>query len=213
VQFILYLILFALTLAFVGGLVLRVWTFSLPPVLFAEVSPPYAAGIVSSFLEGVSETRFGFPSGVFRINPRKTIADSRITAAEMQPNYSVTDGCAAASTSAGAGVISGADGCVEILIAIFIFAFILGPIFALNLTEKMFRKLLESEVRADLEPVSNPDGTMVTIRLRGVNALLMRSAYQQALSQPTLPEDIAIASGVQAPAAATGTTTATEHQP
>jgi hypothetical protein len=42
--------------AFVAGVVLRIWTFSLPPIMFAEVSPPHAAMIVGSFLEGVSET-------------------------------------------------------------------------------------------------------------------------------------------------------------
>ena len=69
----------------------------------------------------------------------------------------------------------------------------------LNLTEKGYRWLLESEVRADLVPVTDPEGTQVTIRLRGVSAILLRSAYEEALSRPKLPDDIAIAAGVIPP--------------
>jgi len=81
--------------------------------------------------------------------------------------------------------------------------FIAGPIWTLNLTEKGFRRLLESEVTADLEPCTAPDGTLVTIRLRGVSAILLRSAYEEALTSPNLPDDIAIAAGVKPPPAQT----------
>lgn len=166
-------------------------------MIFAEVTPPHASGIVVSFLEGVSETKFGFPSGVFRINDKKSQADSCLTVRETQPGYSVTDGCAAASTVAGAGILADADGCVEVLLGLVVVACITVPIWTLNLTEKAFRTLLESEVRADLEPITDPDGTLVTIRLRGISAILLRSAYREALADPKLPDDIAIAAGIQ----------------
>ena len=165
-------------------------------MLFAEVTLPHATSIVCSFLEGVSETKFGFPSGVFRVEERKTTV-GRVTVTEMQPPYSVTDGCAAAGGSLGMEMISGADGCIEVLIAIFLLVVVLGPILILNVTEKIFRKLLQSEVRADLEEVTDPDGTLVTVRLRGVSAIFMKSAYQEALADPQLPDDIAVAAGVK----------------
>jgi hypothetical protein len=200
---ILYVIPIALCIAFVLGVVLRAWSVTLPSVTFAKVSPPYAAGIVTSFLEGVSETRFGFPSGVFRVNESKSDANSRVTVQEIRPGYSVTDGCAVASASAGFAFLSEADGCFEACLGILAMVFIAGPIWALNLTEKGFRWLLESEVQADLEAVSDPDGTLVTIRLRGVSAILLRSAYEAALTSPVLPDDIAIAAGVKPPPAQT----------
>lgn len=202
---VLSLIMLAFVIAFVTGVVLRIWTVTLEPVMMAEVTPRYAAEIVSSLLEGVSETRFGFPSGVFRFNAERSLEDSRITVQEMQPGYSVTDGCAAASTVAGAGIMAEADGCFELIIAGFLFVLVVGPIWVLNLTEKMFRKLLESEVRANLEPVMDPDGTLVTVRLRGVSALLLKRPYEEALSPPKLPEDIAVAAGVKPPPQASTT--------
>src|SRR5207302_8179066 len=108
----------------------------------ANVSPPHTSDMVASFLEGVSETRFGFPSGIFRIHEGKNTSDERITVREIQPNYSVTDGCAAMSTSVGVGIIADADGCAEMIIALVIVAFVAVPIWALNATEKIFRKLL-----------------------------------------------------------------------
>jgi hypothetical protein len=137
---------------------------------------------------------------VFRINEARS-ADGRITVAEMQPPYSVTDGCAAASGAAGMGLLADADGCVQYILAFAVIACVLAPIFVLNITEKGFRKLLESEVRADLAEVADPYGTVVNVRLRGISAILMKSAYAEALSEPRLPEDIAIASGVQPPPA------------
>lgn len=204
------LVLLALAAGFLIGIFLRFWTMSLEPVLFARVDPPHAIEIVASLLEGVSETRFGFPSGIFRIMEAKSDADRRLTVAEMQPGYSVTDGCAAASTVAGAGILADADGCLEMIIAVTLFAILVIPIWTLNLTEKMFRKLLESEVRADFEQVTDPDGTMVTVRLRGVSALLLKKAYQEALADPVLPDDIAIAAGVTPPPASPAAPTSPE---
>lgn len=190
------LVLIALAVGLVVGVFLRVWTVTLPPVTLAKVTPPYAEDIVSQFLEGTTETRFGFPSGVFRLDQAKSQGGSRVTVREMRPDYSVTDGCAALSASAGIGLISEADGCFQACLAILAVTFIAGPIWVLNLTEKMYRRLLESEVSADLVAVSDPEGTDVTIRLRGVSAILLRPSYENALHRPTLPDDIAIAAGV-----------------
>ena len=125
---ILYIVLLALVLGFVVGVVLRVWTVSLPPITFAKVTPPYAADIVIQFLEGVTETRFGFPSGVFRINHAKSEDGARVTVQEVRPAYSVTDGCAALSASAGVGLLSEADGCLQFCIALVAVVCIAGPI-------------------------------------------------------------------------------------
>lgn len=196
-MFVFYVIPIALMIAFVVGVALRAWTLTLPPVIFAQATPPYVAGIVISFLEGVSETRFGFPSGIFRVDQANSQPDERVTVREIQPTHSVTDGCAATSTVFGMGFLSEADGCLEVCLGLIVIFFVIAPIWILNFTEKGFRKLLQSEVRADLEPITDPDGTMVTIRLRGISAILLRSAYEEALSEPKLPSDIAIAAGVQ----------------
>jgi hypothetical protein len=189
----------ALALALIVGIVLRIWSVTLPPVVFANVTPPHASAIVASFLEGVSEPRFGFPSGLFRIHEGKEPSDERITVREFQPTYSVTDGCAAMSTSVGVEIIADADGCLGMFISLIIVTFVTGPIWVLNLTEKGFRRLLESEVRADFIPVEDPEGTEITIRLRGISAILLRSAYEEGLFEPQLPEDIAIAAGITPP--------------
>jgi hypothetical protein len=202
---ILDIILLALAAGLLVGIFLRFYAVTLPPVTLVRVAPPYAASILAEFLEGATETRFGFPSGIFRIDKANCENGARVTVKEMKPEYSVTDGCAALSTSAGAGLLAGADGCFELCLALAAFIFIAGPIWILNLTEKLYRKVLESEVRADLVPVTDPDGTQVTIRLRGVNAILLRKTYEEALHRPKLPEDIAIAAGVIPPPQRPGT--------
>ena len=192
-DFLLTVLLLALIAA---PIALHLYRVKLMPVTLLDVTPPYASMIVASLLEGVTETKFGFPSGIFRFRPEKSIEDEVITVQEMMPAYSVTDGIAVASTGFGVGVLADADSCVEGIIGMMVLMFITGPIVGLNMLEKVFRKIFQSEVRATLTPVFDPNGTQVLIELRGVNAFLLKKTYEEALSPPLLPEDIAEAAGL-----------------
>ncbi len=190
----LFIILYFVMLG--GAVVLRLWTKTLPPVRLNKVSPPVALQLVGEFLDSSYDGQFGFPTGVFEVTSPDP---GHIIAREIV-------GSGSHFTEILRRFYNGlfrfllVFGLVGFAIGLFL-AFFLTPVLlwaALN--EVLTRRLLRSQITADLRPVDN--GTEVTFGLRGVGALIIGKRVRAAFHPPELPPRIASLAGL-APTTAT----------
>jgi hypothetical protein len=182
--------LIIICLMIVAGLVFRVAQRNLPPVLMRKVSPEAASRLVTEFIAGSYDDRFGYPSGYFEI---QSADGHQIVAQEFVARGShftdILKGMFVAVL--GVGEIFG---CIGGLIALVVAAF-LAPVFIYAaLAETLLKYLLRSRIVSSLQP--SPDGTMVSFTLRGPVALLIGLRLERAFHAPVLPSRVAALAGV-----------------
>src|ERR1700749_728972 len=91
--------------------ILAVCTQSIPlrlnNVTFRDTDPEHGFGLIEQYAAGTFEQRFGYPTGYFYIDDKRSQPPPRLLIREAQPTGAVTDGCTASLGSAG---LSGFDG-------------------------------------------------------------------------------------------------------
>jgi len=156
-------------------------------VRFRDTDPAHAWRLVAQYAQGTFEQRFGYPTGYFYVDSKRSQQPSKIVMKEAQPAGAVTDGCAAQLGVAG---LSGFDGgCATGCISLFVVAFIGAPFFLISAFDRFFRFTLRSRVEISLQ-AAGPD-TVATFAFYGPGGYSLRTRYAQAFARPVLPATLA----------------------
>lgn len=152
-------------------------------VRFRDTDPAHAWRLVAQYASGTFEQRFGYPTGYFFLDKKRSQQPSRIVMKELQPAGAVTDGCAAQLGVAG---LSGFDGgCTAGCMTILVVAFIGAPFFLVSMFDRFFRFMLRSRVEISLQ-AAGPD-TVASFAFYGPGGYSLRTRYTQAFARPVLP--------------------------
>ena len=182
----------------VAGIVLRIFTRTLPPVQLHKVAPLAASRLVSDFIASSYETDFGYPSGYFQI---EQVTEAEVVAKEWVAKGShftqILKGFYRAILRLGAPF-----GCLGMFICLYIAAIATPFLLYAALTETLLKYLLRSRIRATL--ARTRDGTQVAFTLRGPAALLVGRRLERAFNEPVLPARVAALAGITTNSPATG---------
>jgi hypothetical protein len=166
-------------------------------VTFHDTDLAHAWMLVAQYAEGTFEQRFGYPTGYFYLDRKRSHQPSRILMREFQPAGAITDGC---STQLGALSLTGFEGgCATGCLGFFVIAFIGAPFFLVSACDRFFRLVLRSRVDVSLT-AAGPD-TVASFAFHGPGGYSLRRRYAQAFEKPTLPAGLGLD---VAPAAAEG---------
>lgn len=167
----------------VAGLCLQNIPKRLDDVRFRDTDQAIAYGLVAQYASGTFEQRFGYPTGYFYLDKKRSQRPSKIVMKELQPAGAVTDGCAA---QLGVASLSGFDGgCAAGCMTIFVVAFIAAPFFLISTMDRFFRFLLRSRVEITLQ--SEGQDTVASFAFYGPGGYALRTRYAQAFARPVLP--------------------------
>jgi hypothetical protein len=155
-----------------------------------KVSPEAASRLVSEFIAGSYDGRFGYPSGCFEI---ESSDGHRIVAREFVARGSHFTDILKGMFMAVLGV-GDIFGCIGGLIALVLAAFLAPLLLYAALAETLLKYLLRSRIVSSLQP--SPDGTLVSFTLRGPVALLIGLRLERAFHAPVLPSRVALLAGV-----------------
>jgi hypothetical protein len=168
----------------IGALCMQTIPSKLEGITFRDTRPDYAWQLVARYAEGTFEQRFGYPTGYFYVDEKRSKQPYKVLLKEFQPSGAITDGCSAQLTSAS---LSGFDGgCAAGCMSIFIVAFIGAPFFLVSAFDRFFRFMLRSRVEVQLT-TSGPD-TVASFAFYGPGGYSLRSRYGQVFQKPVLPE-------------------------
>jgi hypothetical protein len=183
IVWLIYLILFCLSAVLVVGLVLLFVPAKVGDVRLAGVSPDHAYDLIAVFSNGTYDSRFGYPSGFFSLNERKSRPGQHLVYSEMQPSAAASDGCAReAGSLAFAGTGSGPLGCVMTFIAV---SFIAGPFMIASFADRVCRNTLKSQISVSL--AADGVDTVASFAFRGVSAYFVKDKFIRAFAEPVLP--------------------------
>lgn len=171
----------------------------LPDVTFHDTARDRAWLLVGQYAEGTFEQRFGYPSGYFHVDDKRTKQAERLVMREIQPTGTVTDGCA---LQVGALGLSGfEEGCGTGCIMFAMVACIGAPFFIVSTMDRFFRFMLRS--RVDVQFIASGNDTVASFAFYGPGGYALRSRYAQAFAKPTLPPaltEIPVRTRIQVPA-------------
>ena len=155
----------------------------LEDVVFRDTDPNHAWFLVAQYAEGTFEQRFGYPSGYFALDEKRSTQPRRVLVKEAQPAGAVTDGCAINLSSMGAaGFEEGfGAGCMMLVVVMFVAA----PFIVISVLDRAFRFLLRSRVDATI--VQEGRDCRVRFAFFGPSGYSMRSRYELAFATPVLP--------------------------
>lgn len=193
VGFLAVLIAVLLVLAFAIALISRTWVVRTEEVQLRGIDVTRARDVVAMYVESVHDTRFGFPTGIFRIDADRSGAE-RLVAREINFDGSMGFRIArygfmipAALMAAGAEVGAFAAIMAFMVGAMFAAIFIM-PIVAVSIVEVVLRFLMRSEVTADLARIpGDVEACSVRFTLRGLSAFGVRKQLLSGLARPVLP--------------------------
>jgi hypothetical protein len=191
--FLLALVLTLQALAFAIALVARFWVLRTDPVVLHGIDQGGARDLVAMYVESVHDTRFGFPTGVFRLDSERSSA-TRVVAREL--NFEGSTGFrlakygmaipvlfAEAASDAGCGI-----GLLALLAGIMFLAFFILPILFISVMEVILRALMRSNITATLAAVPGEDNAhTVVFELSGLSAFGAHRSLMRGLSKPVLP--------------------------
>jgi hypothetical protein len=164
-------------------------------VTFRDTDLEHAWGLVAQYAHGTFEQRFGYPTGYFYLDDKRSHCPSRILMRECQPAGAITDGC---SAQLGAASLSGFDGgCATGCMGILVIGFIGAPFFLVSACDRFFRLVLRSRVDVSLTP-SGPD-TVASFAFHGPGGYSLRRRYAQAFEKPVLPAALGLDAAAAAP--------------
>lgn len=180
----------------IAGFGCRVVARRIEPVTFRDTSPDYAGVLVAQFAEGTFENRFGFPTGFYHLDDKRTSRPERFVYVEAQPQGSITDGCAMNIGAAGsAGLGEGVAGCVWFVGACIVAA----PFVVVSVVDRLYRTLMRSRIQIDVK-ADGADST-VSLAFYGISGYLLMARYRAAFAPPELPEGLAPVAAAEAVAA------------
>lgn len=152
-------------------------------VTFHDTKPDYAWALVAQYAEGTFEQRFGYPTGYFYVDEKRSNQPARVLLKEFQPSGAITDGCSAQLSSVSLSGFEG--GCAAGCMGFFAIAFIGAPFFLVSAFDRFFRFMLRSRVDVQLT-VSGPD-TVASFAFYGPGGYSLRRRYAQVFEKPVLP--------------------------
>jgi hypothetical protein len=167
----------------VTGLSTQVIPLRLGDVTFRDTDPAHAWLLVAQYAQGTFEQRFGYPTGYFYVDDKRSREPTRVLVREAQPAGAVTDGCSAQLTAASLSGFEG--GCAAGCMTVFIVGFIGAPFFLISTFDRFFRLLLRSRVDVQLA-ASGPD-TRASFAFYGPGGYSLRRRYAQVFEKPVLP--------------------------
>lgn len=195
-------------IAFVIAIVSRYWVLRTETFEMRGIDVERATDLVALYVEGVHDHRFGFPTGVFAVDPDRT-SPGRVVAREINFKGSAGMGpimfgirLPLIGAMAGAALLADADdgaGCLFGMFAMWMGA-VLGLIAAivlivpfafLALVEVLLRMLMRGEITASIDKVPDEDD-MVRVRfeLRGLSAFGIEHQLRKGMAPPK-PEGVA----------------------
>lgn len=182
-----------LVLAFAMALISRFWEIRPEPVTLRGIDVERARDVVAAYVEEVHDTRFGFPTGVFRIEERRS-TPTTLVARETNFRGSVGMqlvrmllvipmwlGAAAADAGPLWAIVAVSFGLVFT-------ALLIGPLVVIIAIEVVLRLLMRGEVRAELATApDDEDACTVQFTLRGLSAYGVSRQLLGGLAAPVLP--------------------------
>ena len=158
-------------------------------VTFRDTDPDHAWDIVHEYARGTFEQRFGYPTGYFFIEEKRSQRPNRILMREAQPAGAVTDGC---SVQMGALSMAGFDGgCASGCLWLAAVAFIGAPFFLVSAMDRFFRFMLRSRVEVQLQAAGSD--TVASFAFYGPGGYSLRRRYAQVFEKPVLPVALTMA--------------------
>ncbi len=155
-------------------------------VRFRDSDLPHSWELVAQYAEGTFEQRFGYPTGYFYVDQKRSQAPSRILMREAQPAGVITDGC---SMQLSAMSLGGFDaGCGAGCIGFFMIATIGAPFFIVSGLDRFFRLVLRS--RVDIELKQAGSDVVASFSFYGPGGYSLRTRYAQVFEKPVLPASL-----------------------
>jgi hypothetical protein len=155
-------------------------------VTFRDTDLAHAWVLVAQYAEGTFEQRFGYPTGYFYLDRKRSQEPARLLMRELQPAGAITDGC---SAQLGAASLSGFDGgCATGCLGVFVIGIIGAPFFLVSACDRFFRLVLRS--RVDVSLTSSGSDSVATFAFYGPGGYSLRRRYAQAFEKPALPASL-----------------------
>jgi hypothetical protein len=152
-------------------------------VTFHDTDLEHAWLIVAQYARGTFEQRFGYPTGYFFLEEKRSQQPHRILMREAQPVGAVTDGC---SLQLGQlGLVGFEEGCGAGCLWFLAVAFIGAPFWLVSIFDRFFRFMLRSRVDVQLQ-ASGPDA-VASFAFYGPGGYSLRRRYAQVFERPVLP--------------------------
>jgi hypothetical protein len=167
----------------VAALCMQTIPLRLGNVTFHDTDLEHAWLIVAQYARGTFEQRFGYPTGYFTLEEKRSQRPARIVMKEAQPVGAVTDGC---SLQLGQLSMAGFDeGCGAGCLWLCAVAFIGAPFFLVSTFDRFFRFMLRSRVDVQLH-AAGPDA-VASFAFYGPGGYSLRRRYAQVFERPVLP--------------------------
>lgn len=180
------LLLLVLVVVPITALCMQTIPIRLSGVTFRDTKPDYAWGLVAEYAQGTFEQRFGYPTGYFYVDEKRSQQPARVVLKEFQPSGAITDGCTA---QLGAASLSGFEGgCTAGCMTIMVVAFIGAPFFLVSTFDRFFRFVLRS--RVEIQLAGSGADTVVSFAFYGPGGYSLRRRYSQVFEKPVLPVEL-----------------------
>jgi hypothetical protein len=152
-------------------------------ITFHDTDLNHAWDLIGLYAEGTFEQRFGYPTGYFFTDDKRSRKPARLLVREAQPTGAITDGC---SMEIGALSLSGFDGgCATGCIGFFMIAIIGAPFILVSVLDRFFRLVLRS--RVDVSLVASGPDAVASFAFYGPGGYSLRRRYAQVFEKPALP--------------------------
>jgi hypothetical protein len=190
--------------AIVVAVVSRYWVLTTAAFELRGIDVARATDLVAFYVQGVHDHRFGFPTGIFLIDPART-SPGCVVAREVDVKGSAGFGpiktglmLPIAGLMGGLAMGDDGDGCGIALVA-GITGFALGcaaavvvivPCAFVTIVELLLRVLMRAEIRALVEPVAgDAQSVQVHFELRGPSAFGIERQLRRGMRAPRPPTD------------------------
>jgi len=171
----------------IGAICTQIIPVRLGEVVFRDTDRKHAWLLVAQYAEGTFEQKFGYPTGYFYVDEKRSTEPARILVREAQPAGAITDGC---SMELSAMSLSGFEGgCASGCIGAMAIGCIGAPFFLVSAFDRFFRLVLRSRVDIQLQEAGRD--TVAQFAFYGLGGYSLRRRYAQVFEKPALPAALA----------------------
>src|SRR5215472_154926 len=171
----------------IGAICTQVIPMRLGEVVFHDTDMEHAFDLIVQYAQGTFEQRFGYPTGYFYVDEKRSPEPARILVREAQPAGAITDGC---SMELSAMSLSGFEGgCASGCIGAMAIGCIGAPFFLVSAFDRFFRLVLRSRVDIQLQEAGRD--TVAQFAFYGLGGYSLRRRYAQVFEKPALPAALA----------------------
>jgi hypothetical protein len=156
-------------------------------VTFHETDLAHAWLLIGQYAHGTFEQRFGYPTGYFFADEKRSQQPTRLLIREAQPAGAITDGCSlqiSEMSMAGFG-----EGCGPGCMMFFAVAFLGAPFLLVSFFDRIYRLILRSRVDVRLQATGSD--AIASFAFYGPGGYSLRRRYAQVFEQPVLPAALA----------------------